>query len=189
MSSFCKCKSYSHFFSKNISIYAIFNEQSFNDTLTNNIVSFEQLGLNNSSYHFHRSMTVQLPYDESTFSFLDLFPFLPFVLGAISTDNTSRNVNLYTFGKRMPKTTQVETVQKSCSHCAICFHGLCTISMRKLHRHCMISVLSLHGLRMVLPWSDTESLNKKLHGAHIQCKHICRGHLQCLKNRMKIVDK
>ena len=44
MSSFCKCKSYSHFFSKNISIYAIFNDQNFNDTLTNNIVSFEQLG-------------------------------------------------------------------------------------------------------------------------------------------------
>ena len=32
------------FFSKNISIYAIFNDQSFNDTLTNDIVSFEQLG-------------------------------------------------------------------------------------------------------------------------------------------------
>ena len=27
-----------------ISVYAIFNDQSFNDTLTNNIVSFEQLG-------------------------------------------------------------------------------------------------------------------------------------------------
>ena len=39
-----KCKSYSYFFSKNISIYAIFNDQSFNDMLTNNIVSFEQLG-------------------------------------------------------------------------------------------------------------------------------------------------
>ena len=36
------CKSSSHFFSKNISIYAIFNDQSFNDT--NDIVSFEQLG-------------------------------------------------------------------------------------------------------------------------------------------------
>ena len=32
------------FFSKNISVYAIFNDQSFNDTLTNNIVTFEQLG-------------------------------------------------------------------------------------------------------------------------------------------------
>ena len=32
------------FFSKNISIYAIFNDQRFNDTLTNDIVSFEQLG-------------------------------------------------------------------------------------------------------------------------------------------------
>ena len=44
MSSFCKCRSYSHFFSKNISIYAIFNDESFNDMLTNDIVSLEQLG-------------------------------------------------------------------------------------------------------------------------------------------------
>ena len=39
VSSFCKCKSYPHFFSKNISVYAIFNDQRSND-----IVSFEQLG-------------------------------------------------------------------------------------------------------------------------------------------------
>ena len=32
------------FFSTNISVYAIFNDHSFNDTLTNDIVSFEQLG-------------------------------------------------------------------------------------------------------------------------------------------------
>ena len=32
------------FFSKNISVYAVFNDQSFNDTLTNDILSFEQLG-------------------------------------------------------------------------------------------------------------------------------------------------
>ena len=38
-----KCKSYSHFFSTNISIYAIFNDQTFNDTLTNDNVCFEQL--------------------------------------------------------------------------------------------------------------------------------------------------
>ena len=44
VSSFCKCKTYSHFFSKNINIYAIFNDQSLKDTLTNDIVSFEQLG-------------------------------------------------------------------------------------------------------------------------------------------------
>ena len=31
------------FFSKNISIYAIFNDQSFNDVLINDIDSFEQL--------------------------------------------------------------------------------------------------------------------------------------------------
>ena len=40
----CKYKSYSHFFSKNISIYAIFNDQTFNDMLTNDIVSFKQVG-------------------------------------------------------------------------------------------------------------------------------------------------
>ena len=44
VSSFCKCKSYSHFINKNISLYAIFNDQSFNSMLTNDIVSFEQLG-------------------------------------------------------------------------------------------------------------------------------------------------
>ena len=39
------CKSYSNFFfSKNNSKYAIFNDQSFNAMLTNDIVSFEQLG-------------------------------------------------------------------------------------------------------------------------------------------------
>ena len=35
--------SYSHFFSKTITLYAIFNVQSFNYMLTNNIVSFEHL--------------------------------------------------------------------------------------------------------------------------------------------------
>ena len=44
MSSICKCKSYSHFFHKNIRVYAIFNDQSFNDTLTNDIISFEKTG-------------------------------------------------------------------------------------------------------------------------------------------------
>ena len=37
-------KSYSHFFSKNINIHAIFHGQRFNSMLTNDIVSFEQLG-------------------------------------------------------------------------------------------------------------------------------------------------
>ena len=39
----------SHFFSKNISIFAIFNDQIFNDTLSNNIISFEQLSPGYSS--------------------------------------------------------------------------------------------------------------------------------------------
>ena len=41
---FYKCKSYLHFFSKNISLHAIFNDQNFNNRLTNDIVYFEQLG-------------------------------------------------------------------------------------------------------------------------------------------------
>ena len=41
VSSFCKCKSYI-FYSKNINLYPIFNDQSFNDMLTNDIISFEQ---------------------------------------------------------------------------------------------------------------------------------------------------
>ena len=45
MSGFCK----SHFFSKNISVNAIFNDQNFNETLTNGIVSFEQLGPGDAS--------------------------------------------------------------------------------------------------------------------------------------------
>ena len=35
---------FANFFCKNISVYTIFNDQSFNDTLTNNILSFEELG-------------------------------------------------------------------------------------------------------------------------------------------------
>ena len=43
---FCKCKYISHFSSKKkISVYAIFNDQSFNDRFTNDMVSFKQLGL------------------------------------------------------------------------------------------------------------------------------------------------
>ena len=41
---FANAKATHIFFSKNISIYAIFNDQNFNSTLTNDIVSFEQLG-------------------------------------------------------------------------------------------------------------------------------------------------
>ena len=32
------------FLSKNISMFCIFNDQNFNDTLTNDIISFEHLG-------------------------------------------------------------------------------------------------------------------------------------------------
>ena len=41
---FANAKATHIFFSKNVIVYSIFNDQSFNDTLTNDIVSFEQLG-------------------------------------------------------------------------------------------------------------------------------------------------
>ena len=41
---FANAKATHIFSAKNISIYAIFNDQSFNDMLTNDIISFEQLG-------------------------------------------------------------------------------------------------------------------------------------------------
>ena len=41
---FANAKAVHIFSEKNSSVYAIFNDQSFNDTLTNDIVSFEQLG-------------------------------------------------------------------------------------------------------------------------------------------------
>ena len=43
VSSFCKCKSYSHFSAKILAYMPIFKDQSFNDALTNDIVSFDQL--------------------------------------------------------------------------------------------------------------------------------------------------
>ena len=41
---FANAKATHIFFSKNISMYGISNDQSFNGTLINDIVSFEQLG-------------------------------------------------------------------------------------------------------------------------------------------------
>ena len=46
VNSFCKYKRPLTFFQqKHINVYAIFYDQSFNDTLTDDIVSYKQLGL------------------------------------------------------------------------------------------------------------------------------------------------
>ena len=66
MSSFCNCKSYSHFFSRNIIVYAIFNNQSFNDTLTNNIFSFEQLGPGLCSPFIHSIVSIDSVRDSES---------------------------------------------------------------------------------------------------------------------------
>ena len=44
---FANAKATHSFSAKNISVYPIFNDQSFNDTLSNDNVSFEQLGPEN----------------------------------------------------------------------------------------------------------------------------------------------
>ena len=59
------------FFQQNISIYAIFGDQSFNDALTNNIVNFEQLGPGSLCFyvlktHFH---TIRLKHLKSNNQF------------------------------------------------------------------------------------------------------------------------
>ena len=40
------------YFSKNMSVYPTFNDQSFNDTLTNDIVSFEKLNPDDFYFRF-----------------------------------------------------------------------------------------------------------------------------------------
>ena len=47
---FANAKATHNFFSKNIIVYAIFNDQSFNNMLTNDIINFEQLGPDTHSY-------------------------------------------------------------------------------------------------------------------------------------------
>ena len=56
MSSFC----IHIFFSKNNSVYAVFNDQSFNDMLTNDMVSFEQLGPDIYLFFFNEKKGVTL---------------------------------------------------------------------------------------------------------------------------------
>ena len=57
------------FFSKHISVYAIFNDQSFNNTLTNDIVCFEQLGPN---YYVSHVVTISDLQLNSSKTYLDL---------------------------------------------------------------------------------------------------------------------
>ena len=61
----------SSFFSKNISVYTIFNDQSFNDMLTNDIFSFEQLGPDHQCLcliHKSRSMGLAFVVDVSIYA-------------------------------------------------------------------------------------------------------------------------
>ena len=54
MCSFCmQCKSYSHFFSKKYQYICVSLNVNFNESLTNDIVSFEQLGPGVSTTYFH----------------------------------------------------------------------------------------------------------------------------------------
>ena len=63
------------FFSKHISVQAVFNDQSFNDTLTNDIISFEQLGPEWIYYFLRKwSFTVYMYYLQSRQILRDVKP-------------------------------------------------------------------------------------------------------------------
>ena len=57
------------FFSKNNSIYAVFNDKSFNDTSTNNVVSFEQMGPDIFLISAHKHITEALLMSTHNISF------------------------------------------------------------------------------------------------------------------------
>ena len=56
---FANAKATHIFFSKKFSLYAIFNDQSFNDTLTNDIVRFDQLGPGDLPFSSSKSVKYQ----------------------------------------------------------------------------------------------------------------------------------
>ena len=107
-----------HFFSKNISVYTIFNDQSFNDTLANDIISFEQLG---PGLHIEDCMSYPLPFAPEL---LCDRPFRVAVVGTLVESNCAegmaalvtvgRNCRPLIFGCRLASTL-------SCT----CFHTAC----------------------------------------------------------------
>ena len=91
MSSFCICKSYSLLFSKNIRVYAIFNDQSFNDTLTNNIISLNNWALTKLPPNGSVSLSPSLK----------LFAFLYFLF--VFPQALTEMTGCYSFVQKMPK--------------------------------------------------------------------------------------
>ena len=74
VSSFCKCKSYSHFFSANILAYTPYLMiKVFNDMLTNDIVSFEQLGPEIQLQYFALNFKEEPSEGMNTTNTLDIF--------------------------------------------------------------------------------------------------------------------
>ena len=103
----CECKSYSKFFRKDISEYAIFNDNNFNETLTNDIVSFEQLGL--ECFQDHIMLLPRCLGFFSFFSFGSNFPFLkastglPFNLRRSANESgSSSSSSIFTKSRILP---------------------------------------------------------------------------------------
>ena len=78
------------FFCKNISVYAILNDQSFNDTLTNGIVSFEQL---DPKQYLKTNNKEEIHYLNLYFIFFFFFFF--FLLSIVSLVIESKKSNVY----------------------------------------------------------------------------------------------
>ena len=107
MSSFCKCKSYSHFFSKTISLYVIFNDQRFNDTLPYDIVSFEQLGL-----VCYVSTKPNEPADDKTYNKTFMtsktqMPVYPPIIAILLVNSSSEAVKVHAISRYSDQTAQI----------------------------------------------------------------------------------
>ena len=118
-----KCES--HFFSKNISIYAIFNYPSLNDSLTNDI-SYEQLGPDGP--HQEKKCLLNMPRFRSSMQKVSSLPLLTIhtffsipLVDSEGPDQTAQMlIRVFTVGicskTRFPKTAQII--------CYLCLQGL-----------------------------------------------------------------
>ena len=94
VSTFANAKATHIFFRKNIRVYAIFNDQSFNDTLTNDIVSFQQLSHGQLKFTEHRIDSIRIYFHVKWFQIFCLF--LKYLLHAFMAEMIK--INYYNSG-------------------------------------------------------------------------------------------
>ena len=107
------------------------------------------------------------------------FPFRLF-LGVISSDNMSRNVKLYTFGTRMPKTTRRlhnhRTIRTEAARAPYDFRAEAAETVR------FPQDLRTPSLRLCpSPSPKARTRNRTLLVYNVNTYAVARSHLQCLK--------